>query len=52
MNMDLNLSGVDISDLQAPAADLPAAEESFTLENLDRSLDPAPPNAPSPHPLL
>ncbi len=35
MDMDLNLSGVDISDLQAPAADLPAAEESFTLENLD-----------------
>lgn len=30
MDMDLNLSGVDISDLQAPAA-----EESFTLENLD-----------------
>lgn len=35
MDMDLNLSGVDISDLQAPAAELPAAEESFTLENLD-----------------
>lgn len=35
MDMDLNLSGVDISDLQAPAAELPAAEESFSLENLD-----------------